>query len=254
MNDSKPFSGKIALVTGGSRGIGAAIASRLAADGAAVVINYSRSEDAAKKIVDAIRLSGGQAEAVHADLSTPEGPRNCFAGLDAAFGKKYAGQLDILVNNAGISSVGTLVECTDEDFDRVFAINVRAVFQLSREAARRMKSGGRIITIGSILGEATPRAGQSIYDASKFAVAGFTRAWSRDLGPAGITVNAVHPGPIDTEMNPADGEGAEVQRAMTSVGRYGRPEEIAAAVAYLASPEAAFVNGERLMVDGGVSA
>ena len=249
-----PLSGKIALVTGGSRGIGAAICKRLARDGAAVAVNFSHSEGAAKAVVAAIRDGGGEAEAVHADLSTPEGPRNCYAALDAAFGKKYAGRLDILVNNAGIGVGGAIADCTDEQFDRIFAVNVRAVFQLTREAARRMKSGGRIVTIGSILGEATPRANQGLYDATKFAVAGFTRAWSRDLGPKGITVNAVHPGPIDTDLNPADGTGADAQRAITSVGHYGKPDDIAAAVAYLVSAEASFVNGERLAVDGGTSA
>lgn len=250
----KPLAGKLALVTGGSRGIGAAIATRLAADGATVIINYALSEGAAKKVVEAIHAAGGQAEAVHADLSTPEGPRNLFAGLDGAFGKKYAGKLDILVNNAGVYDLAPLSDATDESFDRVFMVNVRAVFQLSREASRRMGSGGRIINIGSGLGEAVPMPGSGIYSASKFAIAGFTRAWSRDLGPKGITVNAVQPGPVDTEMNPADSEYSDMQKKMTSVGRFGQPEEIAAAVAYLASPSAAFVNGERLTVDGGWNA
>ena len=256
MDGNKPLSNQCALVTGGSRGIGRAIATRLAADGAAVVVNYARNEGAARQVVEAIRAAGGEAEAVHADLGRPEGARNLFAGFDAAFGKRFAGRLDILVNNAGTSEMASILEASDESFDAMFQLNVKSVFMLAREAARRMVAAksGRIINVGSNLGERLARPGFGVYAATKFAVAGFTKAWSHDLGPHGVTVNAVQPGPIDTDLNPAAASTADFQKSLTSVGRYGRAEEIAAAVAYLASPLAGFTNGTCLTVDGGQNA
>lgn len=252
----RPIDGKLALVTGSSRGIGAAIARRLAADGAAVLVHYGSSRDRADAVVREVRQAGGDAEAVGADLTRPDGPAGLIAQLDPAFGGRFAGRLDVLVNNAGTGRFGSLTDATDEEFDAQFNLNVRAVFQLSREAARRMtKAGwGRIITIGSGLGERVPLPGMALYCGTKFAVNGLTRGWSRDLGATGVTVNGVQPGPVDTELNPADGPMAETQKKLTSVGRYGKPEEVAAAVAFLASPESGFINGENLTVDGGWNA
>jgi 3-oxoacyl-[acyl-carrier protein] reductase len=253
---SKPLENKLALVTGSSRGIGAAIAKRLAADGAVILVHYGNSPARAEAVVADIKRAGGQADAVGADLTKTDGAAGLIAQIDKAFGGKYAGQLDILVNNAGTAEYGSILEATDESFDKQYNLNVRSLFQLSREGARRMtKAGwGRIINIGSCLGERVPFPGIGVYASTKFAVQGFTRAWSRDLGTTGVTVNNVQPGPIDTELNPADAEGSENQKKITSVNRFGHVEEIAEAVAFLASPGAGFINGESLTVDGGVNA
>ena len=192
-----------------------------------------------------------------ADLSTSDGPRVLLGKIDTAFGGRFDGRIDVLVNNAGTAEFSSLMDATDEAFDKQFNVNVRAVFQLSREAARRMtKSGwGRIINIGSVFGEAVPIPSVGIYASTKFAIGGFTRAWSRDLGATGVTVNNVRPGPTNTDLNPDDNSPlSEVMRKLTSLRRYGKPEEIAAAVAFLASPQAAFINGESLTIDGGWSA
>jgi 3-oxoacyl-[acyl-carrier protein] reductase len=250
------LSGKLALVTGSSRGIGAAIAQRLASEGAAVLVHYSSSRNRADDVVAEIRKAGGEAEAIGGDLASREGPAALLGHIDAAFGGRFGGRLDILVNNAGTGEFGSLTESTDEQFDKQFNLNVRAVYILAREAARRMTRAGwgRIINIGSGLGERVPMPGMALYCGTKFAVNGLTRGWSRDLGSTGVTVNSVQPGPVDTELNPADGPMSELQKKMTSVGRYGKPEEIAAAVAFLARPESAFINGENLTVDGGWNA
>ena len=253
---ARSLEGKFALVTGSSRGIGAAIATRLAAEGAAVLVHYSASRGRAEVVATAIREAGGEADLIAADLAATGGPAALIAQLDATFGGRFKGRLDILVNNAGTGRFGGIAEASDEDFDLQFNLNVRAPFVLAREAARRMTAAGwgRIINVGSCLGEKVPMPAMSIYCATKFAINGFTRGWSRDLSGGGVTVNSVQPGPIDTELNPADGPGADAQKKMLSVGRYGKVEEIAAAVAFLAQPEAAFITGENLTVDGGLNA
>ena len=251
-----PLENKLALVTGASRGIGAAIAVRLAKEGASVMVNYSASKARAEGVVDQIRKGGGQAETVGADLYTRDGVKSLIASIDKAFGGKFGGRLDILVNNAGMVEFGPFLESTEESFDKHFDLNVRAVLTLTKDAGKRMvKSGwGRIINIGAGFGEATPLPGVVLYCVTKFAVRGFTRALSRELGPSGVTVNNIQPGPIDTELNPADGPYAEVMKKITSVGHFGKSEDIAAAAIFLANPENSFINGESLSVDGGWNA
>ncbi len=253
---TEPLAGRFAVVTGASGGIGSAVARRLARDGASVLVHYHASRAEAEGVVRAIAAAGGAAEAAGADLSRTDGPAALIAQLDASFGGRFSGRLDILVNNAGALDVGALADVTDDSFDRLFNLNVRACFQLAREAARRMtKVGwGRIINMGSVFGEAAPAAGLSVYCGTKFAVRGLTRAWSRDLGPAGVTVNAIQPALIQPGPVPSEGPIAEAVERFSSVGRTGKPEEIAEAVAFLAHPLAAYVNGESLTVDGGWSA
>lgn len=250
-----PLENKLTLVTGASSGIGAAVARRLAQDGAVVLVHYNSGRERAEAVVEDIHQAGGQAQVVGADLSHAEGASHLIAQLDGTFGGRFAGRLDVLVNNAGIVDVNPLAEATDEAFNALFNVNVRAVFQLSREAARRMtKAGwGRIINNGSVFGQSAPLPNLSIYCATKFAVQGFTRAWSRDLGAAGVTVNNVQPAVIQENPGP-DHPAADSMRRFTSVGRFGKPEEIAEAVAFLASPKASFINGESFTVDGGWSA
>jgi 3-oxoacyl-[acyl-carrier protein] reductase len=243
------LNGKVAIVTGGSRGIGAAIAKRLAAESATVAVNYSRSDGPAKAVVEQITGDGGSARAIQADMSDPAQIKRLVNDTIERFGR-----LDILVNNAGMFAMTPLGQCSDEDFNDMFNLNVRAVFLAARAAAGRMEDGGRIINIGSINGDRMPFPGGGLYGASKAAVAGFTRGWARDLGPRGITVNCVQPGPIDTDMNPADGAFSDAQKQMTAINRYGKPEDVAALVAFLASPDAADITGACLNVDGGTSA
>jgi 3-oxoacyl-[acyl-carrier protein] reductase len=254
---SKPLENKLALVTGSSRGIGAAVAARLAEDGASVIVNYASSAERAETVVRDIRSAGGEAEAVGADLATMEGVSKLLASIDGAFGGRFDGRLDILVNNAGTVEYGPFLELPDEAYDRHFNINVRAPMALAKDAGRRMtKTGwGRIINVGSAFGEAAPLGGVTLYIATKFALHGFTRGLSRELGPLGVTVNGVQPGPIDTDLSPNAGTDAHATMVkLTSVGRFGKVIEIAAAVAYLASPDASFTNGENLTVDGGWNA
>jgi len=243
---TKKLTGKIALVTGGSRGIGAAIVKRLAEEGAEIAFTYSASKEAAEKLAAEI---GGKTKAYHADAHD-------VAGLPALADKviKDFGRIDILVNNAGVSGGGLIGETTQEEYQRIMRVNVDAVFALTNEVVKTMPDGGRIINISSILGERAIMAGLGNYNASKFAVVGQTRSWARDLAPRNILVNAVLPGPIATDMNPEDGPDAAAMRSMVPLGRHGKPSEIAAAVAFLASPDASFITGATLPVDGGSNA
>jgi 3-oxoacyl-[acyl-carrier protein] reductase len=245
---------KLALVTGASRGIGASIAARLAREGAFVIVHYASSAERAEAVVKAIRDAGGNAQAVAADLSRPEGPGILLEALDGAFDGRFQGRLDILVNNAGTVEYGPFLDSSPTSYDTHFNLNVRAPIELAKDAAARMVASGwgRIINVGSAFGEAAPLPGVTLYIASKFAIRGFTRGLSRELGKYNITVNAVQPGPIETELAPQPGtEDHATMTRLTSVGRFGKPEEIAAAVAYLASPEAGYTTGESLTVDGG---
>ncbi len=243
------LSGKVALITGASRSLGAAIARRLAADGASVAITYSSSPGKAMEVVHAVESAGGKALAIKADAADAEAVRNAVSDTIKAFGG-----LDILVNNAGILSVAPIENFKLEDFDRMIAVNVRGLFVATQEAARHMKEGGRIIHIGSCNSSYIPFAGGSVYALTKGAIAAFTKGLARDLGPRGITVNNVQPGPTDTDMNPAQGGFSESTRPYVALQRYAKPEEIASFVAYLASPEASFITGASLLVDGGYAA
>lgn len=242
--------GKVALVTGGSRGIGAAIAQRLAADGANVGITYLRSDEAANKIVTLCREKGVRAEAIRADAASADDMRGLVGEV-----VKRLGTLDILVNNIAISTWETIEEATEEVFDRVVNVNIRAVFLATRAAAKVMQPGSRVINIGSIFGERIPVPRHALYAMSKFALAGLTRGWARDLGPKKITVNCVQPGPVATDMNPEDDRPVVAfLRGQTALGRYAKPSEVAALVAFLASPESADITGTCINIDGGFTA
>ncbi|OON61214.1 oxidoreductase [Massilia sp. KIM] len=249
MNTTTTLQDKIAIVTGGSRSIGAAIAKRLAREGATVAITYHASPDKAQQVVDAIEAEGGKAVALQADAGNPEAVRRAVTQVAERFGR-----IDILVNNAGISVLGAPTDIAFADFERILAVNVTGVFVATQEALRHMGQGGRVIHIGSSMVQYAAFPTASAYTLTKGAVAGFTRGLVRDLGPKGITVNTVHPGPTDSDMNPADGAVADFVKPGIAVGRYGHGSDIASAVAYLASPEAAFVTGAELLVDGGFTA
>lgn len=243
------LAGKVAVVTGGSRGIGAGVARRLAAEGASVVVTYHASPDKAAKVVAEIAEAGGVAQAIQADSADASA---VAAAIDAAVDR--FGRLDILVNNAGMGVVGGIEEAALADYDQCFNVNVRAVFVAMQAAARHMRTGGRIITIGSVNGDRIPFAGGAVYAATKAAVAGLTRGVARDLGPRGVTVNVIQPGPIDTDMNPADGPWAGAAKAMLATGAFGAVEDVAAMAAFLASDEARFITGATFNVDGGYNA
>src|SRR3982074_183193 len=245
----RKLEGKIALITGGSRGIGAAIAKRLAADGANVAITYTKGADAAASVVKEIERAGGKAIAIQADAADAEASKAAVEKTVATFGR-----LDVLVNNAGTAIPKTFEETTLEELDRVIDINVRGTFVATQAALKHMKSGGRIIMIGSCVGERAMTPGLVPYSATKGAVKMFTQGLSREVGTRGITVNNVQPGPIDTDLNLAAGEWAGAQSAATARGRYGHVEEVAALVAVVAGPEASSITGANLTVDGGTNA
>lgn len=243
------LTGKVALVTGASRGIGAAIAKRLAADGAQVAITYSKGADAAAAVVKEIEKNGGKALAIQADAADAKAVQDAVEKTVKTFGT-----IDILVNNAGMAIPKPVVDTTLEEFDRVFAVNVRGTFVATQAALKHMKAGGRIIMIGSCVGERVLTSGLTPYSATKGAVKMFTQALAREIGPRGITVNNVQPGPIDTDLNPASGDWAPEQIANVPLKRYGKVEEVAALTAFVAGPESSYVNGANLTVDGGTNA
>jgi 3-oxoacyl-[acyl-carrier protein] reductase len=241
-----PLADRRAFVTGGSRGIGAGIVRRLAADGAAVAFTYRETTDAANDLEKEIIGSGGQALAVQADSADPEALRAAIAKAVGRFGG-----LEVLVNNAGTSHQAPIEEFPMAEYDRLLAVNVRAVFVAIQAALPHLVAGGRIISIGSVLADRAPISGISVYALTKAAVAGLTRNLARELGPRGITVNTIQPGPVATDMNPDSGEFADTVRSLTAVGHYGQPHDIADAVAFLARVEARFVTGTAWNVDGG---
>jgi 3-oxoacyl-[acyl-carrier protein] reductase len=243
------LSKKVALVTGGSRGIGAAIAKRLAADGATVAITYAKDAGMASAVVKAIEANGGKAMAIQADAADADAVRNAVEKAVAVFGR-----LDVLVNNAGTAIPKPFEETTLEELNRVIDINVRGVFVTTQAALKHMNDNGRIIMIGSCVGERVLTPGLVPYAATKGAVKMFTQGLSREVGSRGITVNNVQPGPIDTDLNPAAGDWAVPQKAATALNRYGQVDEVAALVAFIASPEAAYITGANLTVDGGTNA
>src|SRR5271170_821262 len=241
---------KCALITGGSRGIGAAIVKRLAKEGANVALTYTSSHEKANEVVKVAKAFGVKAIAIQADSAD--------AGVVVSAVErtvKELGGIDILINNAGVLALGPIDNFKLADFDRTLAVNVRAVFVATQAAVKHMKEGGRIINIGSCNAERMPFAGGSVYAMSKSALQGLVQGLARDLGPRGITINNVQPGPINTEMNPATSEFAGLLiKQVLAVPRYGRAEEVAAMVAYLAGPEAAYVTGASLTIDGGFNA
>ena len=243
------LSGRRALVTGGSRGIGAAIVRRLAADGAMVAFTYAASPGPAENLRAEVSARGGTAVAIKADSADAQQVTDAVDQAVTALGG-----LDILVNNAGVSTSGVVESFPLQDFDRMLAVNVRGVFVAIQRAIPHLGTGGRIVTIGSIFAERVPRPSSAVYAMTKAALAGLTRGLARELGPRGITVNVIQPGPTATDSNPDSGEFADAMRQLTAVGRYGRPEDIASAVAYLASPEAGFITGITWNIDGGFSA
>jgi 3-oxoacyl-[acyl-carrier protein] reductase len=249
MTMSKKLEGKFALVTGGSRGIGAAIAKRLADDGASVAITYASDAKSASAVVKAIEGNGGKAIAIQADAADAEAVESAVEKTVAALGR-----LDILVNNAGTAIPKPFEEATLDEIDRMFSINVRGTLVATQAALKHLKTGGRIIMIGSCVGERMMTPGLVAYSATKGAVKMFAQGLSREVGSRGITVNNVQPGPIDTDLNPAAGDWAAPQTANTALGRYGTVNEVAALVSFVASPEAAYITGANLTVDGGTNA
>jgi 3-oxoacyl-[acyl-carrier protein] reductase len=243
------LTGKVALIQGGSRGIGAAIVKRLAADGASVAFTYVSSATKAEALQNEIIAGGGKALAIQADSADAEAVKRAVAATAEAFGK-----LDILVNNAGVLALGSVEDLALAEFDKTLAINVRSVFVASQAALPHMGNGGRIINISSTNADRMPFAGGATYAMSKSALTGLVKGMARDLGPRGITVNNVQPGPVDTDMNPADGEMAPGMLGLMALDRYGTAQEIADFVAFLASPQAGYITGASLTIDGGFGA
>ncbi|MBT2481155.1 SDR family oxidoreductase [Streptomyces sp. ISL-94] len=243
------MSGSVALVTGGSRGIGAASALRLAEDGLDVVVTYVNDARAAAEVVGKVEALGRRGLAVRADAGEAADAAAAVEETVRGFGR-----IDVLVNNAGVGVLGPLDGLGLADVDRVLAVNVRGAFLAAQAAAGRMGSGGRIITIGSCITQRVPGPGGALYAMSKSALSGLTKALARELGGRGITANLVHPGPVDTDMNPADGPSADPQAAMTALGRFGAAPEVAAMVSFLAGPDSVYVTGAEFAVDGGYAA
>jgi len=245
----KKLANKIALVTGGSRGIGAAIVRRLAADGASVAFTYSRSAEKAEAIAKEIEASGGRAIAIEADSARPEDIINAVNQTVAEFGG-----LNILVNNAGIYIGKDFQDHTIDEYEKVMDINVKGVYVAALEAVKHLKSGGRIITIGSNMADNSIGAQTTLYTMSKSALQGFTRGLARDLGPKGIAVTLVQPGPTDTDMNPANTEQADYARSRMAIANYGSAEDVAGLVSFLASEEGKQITGSWVTIDGGFNA
>lgn len=243
------LTGRTALVTGGSRGIGAAIATRLGELGADVAVTYARSERRAQEVVDGLASRGVRGLAIRADSASADDVVAAVEQTGTAFGR-----LDILVNNAGVFPFGPIDTVSVEEVDRTLAIHARAVYLASQAAVRHMPDGGRIISIGSNLAERVPFPGVTLYSMSKAALIGFTKGLARDLGNRNITVNLVQPGSTDTDMNPADAAGADEQRALSALGRYAAAADVADSVAFLASAGASNITGAVLTVDGGTNA
>lgn len=246
---SRALEGKIALVTGGSRGIGAAIAKRLAADGASVAITYAKDANAASVVVKAIQDAGGKAIAIQADAASAAANVTAVENTVSQLGK-----LDILVNNAGTAIPKPFEQTPLEEMEHVINLNIRGVFVTTQAALKNMNDNGRIIMIGSCVGERNLTPGLAAYAATKGAVKMFAQSLSREVGSRGITVNNVQPGPIDTDLNPADGDWATPQISVTALKRYGHVDEVAALVAFVASPESSYITGANLTVDGGTNA
>ncbi len=249
---AQPLAGKVAFLTGGSRGIGAATVRRLTRDGAAVAFTYSSSAAPAQALVEAVESAGGKALALQADSADAAA---LTRAIDSA--AERLGRIDILVNNAGVAVMGDIDGFALADFDRTLNVNVRAVFVATQAAVRHMGRGGaygRVITIGSTNADRAPWPGFSVYAMSKAAIVGLTKGLARDLGPRGITVNNVQPGPVNTDMNPADGPMARDMHGLMALDRHAHPDEIAGMVAYLAGPESGMVTGASLLIDGGFAA
>jgi 3-oxoacyl-[acyl-carrier protein] reductase len=248
-NNGQKLAGKVAVVTGGSRGIGAAIAKRLAADGASVAVTYSKGTEAAGAVVETVKAAGGKAIAIQAEAANAGAVKAAIEKAVETFGR-----LDVLVNNAGTAIPKKFEEATLEELDRVIDINLRGTLFATQSALKHMQNGGRIIMIGSCVGERMMTPGLAAYAATKGAVKMFTQGLSREVGDRGITVNNIQPGPIDTELNPAAGDWAVPQVAATALKRYGTVDEVAALAAFIASPEASYITGANLTVDGGTNA